>query len=57
MATLKDGLYQIRFVPSGIKPPFTGGLYATATDLGEPVLAEAAGAKGIQNVSWLFCLE
>lgn len=51
MATLKDGLYQIRFVPSGIKPPFTGGLYATATDLGEPVLAEVQGFKGIQNVS------
>jgi hypothetical protein len=51
MAPLKDGLYQIRFVPSGIQPPFVGGLYATATEIGEPVLAEVQGAKGIQTVS------
>ncbi len=41
--SLKEGLYNIRFVPSGINPPFLGGLYATATEFGEPILAEAEG--------------
>lgn len=48
--TLQEGLYHIRFVPSGIQPPFVGGLYATATEIGEPILAEVADSKGLQTV-------
>lgn len=47
---LEDGLYHIRFVPASVHPPFKGGLFATATELGEPILAEAGHAQGLQTV-------
>lgn len=48
--TLKDGLYRIRFVPVNVQPPFLGGLYATATEFGEPILAEPEQHEGLQTV-------
>jgi hypothetical protein len=37
---LKPGRYQIRYVPVAQQPPFLGGLYATSTEINEPLLAE-----------------
>lgn len=48
---LIPGLYNIRFVPVSVQPPFLGGLYATAKEVGSPVLAEAKGpSTGLQTV-------
>ena len=37
---LKEGLYEIRYVPEHIKLPFLGGSYATADKINAPVRAE-----------------
>lgn len=48
---LEEGTYRIRFVPTSVLPPFEGGLYATATGVGEPILAEAEGPDNAPVVS------
>ena len=48
---LQDGLYQIRWLPKGIKLPFLGGVYATGDIKHSPVRAEALGPEaGNQKV-------
>ena len=54
---LKEGIYEIRYVPEHIKPPFVGGLYATADEINAPVRAEGMNAEaviGTQNVRIIF---
>ncbi|PPQ71855.1 hypothetical protein CVT26_007014 [Gymnopilus dilepis] len=48
---LQDGLYQIRWVPKGIKLPFLGGVYATGDIKHSPVRAEALGPEA-GNQKW-----
>ncbi|RXW21237.1 hypothetical protein EST38_g4608 [Candolleomyces aberdarensis] len=37
--TLKPGLYQIRYVPAHITPPFLGGVHAVGEDINKPIEA------------------
>lgn len=48
--SLKEGLYRIRYIPAAVDPPFTGGLYAKSTEIGEPILAEAPTAESRPQV-------
>ena len=36
---IKPGLYQIRFVPPHVTPPFLGGVIAVGEDINKPVEA------------------
>jgi len=44
---LKEGLYEIRYVPERIKLPFLGGLYATADKTNAPVRAEGINPESV----------
>jgi len=56
---LKEGLYEIRYVPEHIKLPFLGGSYATADKINAPVRAEGINPEsvtGTQEVRIIFYL-
>jgi len=45
--TLKEGIYEIRYVPEHIKLPFMGGAYATADNINAPVRAEGMNPQAV----------